>query len=304
MVTDTPTPTPTKPTTVTDTPTPTPTRIEEHENDLGDAPDSTNHSGSLMTAYPIGGPPGVVALFSTVHDVGIGALGPRHIQPRMGPWLGERVTLEEFADMGFDEDPLNNIGPNVDRPDRDGADDGLLFPLHLPDCELTSFSFQVTFPLGAPEMDYYFNAWFDWDRSGRWGEVHNCPAAPAAEWAVQNQLIPPLGPGTYVFSSQLFRPRNPNPDEPLWLRLTLSEQPSTSKHGMGLITGFRLGETEDYYLTKPHETPTVTPTRTTETPTPTPTSTRQPGGGYVIFLPLIMIDYPIVPPLPLVLRLW
>jgi hypothetical protein len=229
-----------------------------------------------MTAYPIGGPPGVVANFPTV--LGAGYDGPVHWQPHHGPWLGLAVTAEENADQGFDEDGVPNIDPFLDSPDQDGGDDGLPVRVSLPDCESTSLIFVVTYPDGAPEQDYRFNVWIDYDRNGRWGEVHDCGGYAAREWAVQNQLLPWQPPGTYIFTSRRFLPKNPNPDAPLWLRMTLSDAEAPNEFGGGVLGGYQLGETEDHYISG-------------SGPWPTPTPTRPPGGGYRIYLPLILNGY-------------
>jgi len=277
--------------------------------DLGDAPARVNHAGQPMTAYPIGGPPGVSAQFPTVYDPALAALGPIHWLPRGGARLGERVTRERNADLGPDEDGVLNLAPTDDAPDRDAADDGLQLPVQLPHCTQASFKFTVTFPAGGPQA-YFLNAWFDWDRNGRWsGPSFECLQGPSPlEWAVRNMVIVrPAGAGAYLFTSPVFMPWNTDPDSPLWLRLTLSDRPATQEDGSGPLAGYEYGETEDYYLGRRPVTPTptatgtmtATPTRTatpttTRTATPTPTATvtatptRQPGCAHCVYLPLIV----------------
>jgi hypothetical protein len=221
-----------------------------------------------MTAYPSGGPPGIAANFPTVH--GQGFAGPIHWLPRQGPWLGLWVTEEENADQGFDEDPENNIDPLLDLPDQDGADDGLPVPVSLPHCETTPLIFMVTYPDNAPEQDYNFNVWIDYDRNGSWGEVHDCGQYVAREWAVQNQVLQWQPAGTYIFASDQFLPWNPNPDAPVWLRMTLSEAEAPDEYGNGVWGGYQMGETEDHYL---EGTGPWTPT------------------GYRIYLPLILNEH-------------
>jgi len=276
--TATPTPTPSPTPTVTGTPptptpTPTPTATPSHTpaHDLGDAPASDNNLAAPgqpmpMTAYPSGGPAGIAANFPTV--LGTGFDGPVHWRPREGPWLGLWVTEEENADQGFDEDGVPNIDPLLDLPDQDGGDDGLPMPVSLPDCAATSITFLVTFPDGAPVKDYRFNVWIDYDRNGRWGEVHDCAGYPAREWAVENQLLPWQSEGTYILTSDKFLPKNPNPDEPLWLRMTLSDAEAPNEFGAGVIGGYGMGETEDHYLTY-----------------------SGPAPGYRIYLPLVLNEY-------------
>jgi len=221
---------------------------EEPHSDFGDAPCEINHAGVGMTAYPAGGPAGVGANFPTVYDPQIGALGPIHHLAQAGAWLGEAVTAERNADLPPDADGPTNIDPPADAPDRDGADDGLQLPLALPNCQPTTFTFQVTFPPGGPQIDYFLNAWFDWNRNGQWGEELDCGKAMAKEWAVQNMPIPYHTPGTYSFTTPVFLPWQPDSDGPQWLRLTLSEQRSSHPDASGPVDGYEFGETEDYYL--------------------------------------------------------
>ena len=100
--------------------------------DLGDAPDSTNSwDVPPMTAYPPGGPPGVEANFPTVYRAGSPPYGPIHWEP-LSAYLGGGVTREGEADIGDDDDVINNIIPPTDLPDLDEFDDGVIFPLFLP----------------------------------------------------------------------------------------------------------------------------------------------------------------------------
>ena len=80
--------------------------------DLGDAPDSTNHSPAApMTAYP--GP--VRRKYPTVYDPATGApSGPLHRAPRADAWLGPRVSGERDADLlpgpGSGDQPASRCG--------------------------------------------------------------------------------------------------------------------------------------------------------------------------------------------------
>ncbi len=215
--------------------------------DLGDAPDSTNTVGPAMTVYPIGGPSGTVADFPTVFATGSPPYGPRHHDATARYWLGQAVSIEREADTGFDADGVNNLVPELDRPDLDKADDGVNPNPVLPHCQRTQLDFTVTVPPGAPAGQAYVNLWFDWDRSGRWGELSDCPGATANEWAVPNQVIALPGPGTYRFQTRAFYPYNPNPSQCLWWRITLSDSFATNNDGRGPANGYRFGETEDYY---------------------------------------------------------
>ncbi|NOZ71129.1 MAG: DUF11 domain-containing protein [Chloroflexi bacterium] len=252
----------------------TPVFIREQEEpraDLGDAPCEINHAGVGMSAYPAGGPPVIGANYPTVYEPAIGAFGPLHRRAQEGAWLGKAVTVERNADLLPDVDGVTNIDPPGDIPNRDGADDGLQLPLALPRCQPTTFTFQVTFPPGGPQTAYFLNAWFDWNRNGQWGEMLDCGKALAKEWAVQNMPIAYHPPGTYTFTTPAFLPWSPDFNAPLWVRLTLSEQPVYHRDGSGPVAGYEFGETEDYYLPAAEVTPTPTPTpRVTPTSSPTP----------------------------------
>ena len=225
--------------------------------DLGDAPDSSNHSGAVMTAYaPGGGPPGTAANYPTVYDAATGLpVGPKHWQPRSDAWLGPWVTLENDADLMPDEDGLTNLQPPADVPDLDGADDGLLYPVSLPHCQLTVITYTVTVPPGALAVPRFVNVWLDWNRDGDWQDVLRCSDQLAAsEWAVQDQVFA-LGPGVHVLQTPWLLPYNPDPSEPVWMRITLSEQPApvdqavdSGADGRGPRDGYERGETEDYYI--------------------------------------------------------
>ncbi len=280
--------------------------------DLGDAPTSLNHAGAAMTAYVLSGTP-IPAQFPTVYDPGIGALGPMHRQPRAGAWLGDWVTLEQNADQSPDEDGAINIAPPLNWPDRDREDDGVAGLPPLVHCQPAAFVFRVAIPAGAPAQAIYFlNAWFDWDRDGKWGAVADCGVAQTDEWAVQNFALPAgLTPGIHVFTAPAFLPWHPTTRQPLWFRLTLSEQQTDRRDGGGPNGGYAMGETEDYWLPAalvppnptatstptitPSPTPTVTPSPTpTVTPSPTPTFSPTPTPTVIPAIPLYM---------PLILRL-
>ena len=230
--------------------------IEEGSlHELGDAPDSTNTFGALMMAYPPGGPPGVIANFPTVYMAGSPPFGPIHRLPLNVAWLGQGVSRENEADIGPDEDPSNNILPMANTPDRDGFDDGVLFPLVLPRCKPATFQFVVTVA-NVPGGPLYVNAWFDWNRDGDWDDWLPCAMVMTSEWAVQNQPLVFAGPGQYVITTPPFlpwHPAQPLRPGPIWMRITLSEQQwapggGLGDGGSGPPQGYEFGETEDYYF--------------------------------------------------------
>jgi uncharacterized repeat protein (TIGR01451 family) len=227
--------------------------------DLGDAPDSTNHDGAAMTTYP----GHVPANFPTVFDPATGLpQGPIHLQPTQDAWLGPRdapPTGERDADRMPDADGRTNIDPPANKANRDEHDNGVFRDtLTLQHCEPATFRYQVT--IVGPQRERFVNVWFDWNRDGDWEDTLDCPNAPAPEWAVQNQVIT-LGPGTYVLTTTQFLPYNPNPNDPMWMRITLADRPvgpNTAPavnvvqppltDGSGPATGYKYGETEDYLL--------------------------------------------------------
>ena len=96
-----------------------PVTLTVRGSDLGDAPDSTNHAATPMTAYA-----GVPARFPTVVDPAAPPDGPMHLAPR--PFhLGVNVSREANADIGPDADPTNNLLPALDQANLDRHDDGL-----------------------------------------------------------------------------------------------------------------------------------------------------------------------------------
>ncbi len=210
--------------------------------DLGDAPDSTNHYAVGMTAYG-----GVQASFPVVYDMSTGfPQGPRHHAPRQYSWLGDDVSAEADADMLYDEDVITNIDPPADAPDRDGADDGVLFPIHLPQCQMTAMSYRLR---AGGQIDHYSNVWFDYNRNGQWGDQIQCmyqgQPYTVNEWAVQNQMTN-LGAGLHVVSTPQFRSLDVDSD--IWMRISVAEAPAPASDGRGVQFGYETGETEDYLV--------------------------------------------------------
>jgi hypothetical protein len=224
--------------------------------DLGDAPDSTNHAGAAMTAYPPGGPMGVQANFPTVF-LGPAPFGPIHRNPQ-AIFLGAGVSTEFDADLPPDMDGPTNITPPLDQPNQDGFDDGLLL-LGIKPCQPSQFNYIVT--VTNPVVNQMFvNVWFDWNRDGDWDDTLQCSAAtaPAPEWAVQNQPVPIPGIGSFPMTTPQFMTwfSATTPMTDLWMRITISEQPwippmppvLLGYGGSGPQGGYKFGETEDYYL--------------------------------------------------------
>lgn len=242
--------------------------ITPQHRDLGDAPDSSNHPGAAMAAYP-----GVAAAFPTVFDPATGLPpGPAHLDPR--PFhLGRRVSPEAEADAGPDLDPTPNILPNANTPDRDRGDDGVgLYQTGFTHCATTTLPIRVLITPAAVtyfqenEEKGYVNAWLDGNRDGDWADGVQCPGAaqPALEHIIIDQQIDvaALGPGLHTIPA----PTGPAPwpdalaERPSWIRVTLSEIPSNKPlttggvahgDGRGFAAPFAHGETEDYLYLPP-----------------------------------------------------
>ena len=234
------------------------------ESDLGDAPDSTNNSGVAMTAYPKGGPTGVQANYPTVFNdsSGVGPYGPIHLNPLAVAHLGKKTTVEAEADTGTDQDVVNNINPLTNTPDRDGFDDGVIFPVGMPHCRWTTFDYIVK--VINPGTDLWVNVWCDWNRDGDWNDDSNtdpslsCTTGFVSEWAVQNQYLFNLSAGLHQLTTPAFLSWHPQYGaQQIWMRITLSEQPWKGGSGTGTRrpiggsgpqSGYEYGETEDYYF--------------------------------------------------------
>jgi Carboxypeptidase regulatory-like domain/Domain of unknown function DUF11 len=243
-----------------------------HRSDLGDAPDSSNHFGAAMTAYP-----GVPAHFPTVFDPATGLPpGPLHRNPR--PFhLGQRVSLELEADIGPDQDPFHNIVPPANNPDNDRYDDGIRpNTLSFQNCRPSTFQASVfihpRFQAAALQQgltQVYLNVWVDGRRDGDWDDMAHCPpvadqpGGPALEHIVIDQKIDiaALQPGVNILPVVTGRVLWPDDlkDRPAWLRVTLSDRPSNKTmqvgdirygDGRGYADSFRTGETEDYLINR------------------------------------------------------
>ena len=241
-----------------------PVQLKARPNDLGDAPDSSNHAGANMAAYP-----GVQALFPTVFDAATGLPeGPLHRYPR--PFhLGQRVSREAEADLGPDQDGVNNLLPAANDPDNDRFDDGTNLGLwNLAHCQPTNLPVQVA--IGPQAVNYfqklgtpgYLNIWIDSNRNGEWKDGAQCPGVDGAKPAVEHIVIDfpinvvGLGVGFHLLNVPTgLVPWNIT-DQPAWVRMTLSERPANKTltvgtlvygDGRGYAVPFKTGETEDYF---------------------------------------------------------
>ncbi len=235
-------------------------------NDLGDAPDSSNHAGTGMPAYP-----GVPALFPTVFDAALGVQGPLHRAPRP-LHLGRRASTEVEADLGPDSDPRNNLEPGLPLPNLDRADDGINpNALSLAQCQTSTLQVRVFASAAAiahykatPNDRAHLNVWVDGNRDGDWADASVFPCAGAggelpAEHIVRNRAIDvaSLSPGmnTLLVPTARVVWDAGQASKPAWLRVSLSDAPAplnittgALQHGdgRGIAGGYGLGETEDY----------------------------------------------------------
>lgn len=232
------------------------------EFDLGDAPDSDGVRSRRMTAYS-NGPTGVVdAHFPTLFSDADGRpIGPLHLNPLLVAHLGESVSLEVAADEGPDQDGENNIEPATDQADQDGDDDGVIFPIAMPDCGWASLDYVIN--VIDPNQDLWVNVWMDFNRDGDWDDDTSTDPEMGdgqryvTEWAVQNQLLFGLPAGLNRVSAPAFMAWHPEKGpEAIWMRITLSEIPYrggdnpgvTGNAGSGPAEGYAIGETEDYFF--------------------------------------------------------
>jgi hypothetical protein len=228
--------------------------------DIGDAPTRFNNSGSVMTAYPAGGPPGVVASFpvclGTSSPDGYGMCHAARSPSFLGPVPFPSKSGEADADTLPDIDGLTNIDPSSDTADRDGHDDGVKFPAVLPHCSPVTISVEGFIPVVGGPGPYYVEGWFDWERDGDWNGGSFCGCGDD-EWAIQDWPVTP-DPVTRRFAASIpIVPCHPASEtDPLWVRVTLSPEQFVER-GHPWSAGGRPGdtlclfdgETEDYYLT-------------------------------------------------------
>ena len=234
-------------------------------NDLGDAPDSTNHTpggAGNMLAYPTG----VLGNFPTVFDPATGQpQGPRHSFP--GPLhLGQFVSREAEADVPPDQDPLINIRPVANDPDNDRGDDGPIFASWtFNDCQQTILQTRVAVAQAAVNYfqnlgtQAYLNVWVDSNRDGDWADSVMCGQQAAPEHILIDSPVNvvAMGAGLHVISSQTGLVPWAITDKPAWVRVTLSDRPSNKTlqagnvsygDGRGDAQPFKTGETEDFYF--------------------------------------------------------
>jgi hypothetical protein len=203
--------------------------------DYGDAPDGANARYSIP----------VLGEFPSLKA----SNGPRHRSS--GPSLGPRRDREGDSKQ-VDRDRFDD-GVSLDRLSRCGTSQitVLVDTRRIPQRLLRN-------------NDLYLNSWFDWDRSGTWGEANGCPNVDPLrnnEWAIVNQRISGkafLKQRVRAFS---FRFMGGLHSGEFWFRTTLTlgqKLPidAASRSGGAAAKPFAYGETEDYlYRRSPNEPP-------------------------------------------------
>ncbi|MDZ4217224.1 MAG: GEVED domain-containing protein, partial [Candidatus Gracilibacteria bacterium] len=221
--------------------------------ELGDAPDSRNHSGVTMMAYP-----GVTANFPTVGDpilpVGPNGHGFCHgIGSRLGSLVSNDGYDADGSNVPPDTDGIKNIDPVTNNFDQDesgrssGGDDSLTLTDSWTMCQPATITITgVAFPPAQ-----VVNVWFDWNRDGDWSDdaVPGSAGCSSDEWAVRNLTV---GPGPFTISPTVLPVGGVGE---IWARVTLSDQPVDifdpvyGPLGGQSVGCFADGETEDFLMT-------------------------------------------------------
>jgi hypothetical protein len=193
--------------------------------DYGDAPDGADARYSIAVAGEF---PSLAA-----------SSGPRHLSS--GPSLG----------IGRDKEGDSK------QVDRDRFDDGVSLD-RIRRCKTSQVTVLVdTRRIPARllrKRDLYLNAWFDWDRSGSWGEVNGCPTPKPLlnnEWSIVNQKFSGKSFLKQRVRAYTLRFKGGLHSHEFWTRFTLTlgqKLPINAASRSGGATGkpYAYGETEDY----------------------------------------------------------
>jgi hypothetical protein len=235
--------------------------------DLGDAPDRSNHTGTLYPAYGA-----LAGHFPTVFDPALGVpQGPRHLNLVRNSWLGAGFSGELDADLMPDADLITNLDPGTATPNLDRFDDGVV-PVNpggikLPQCARTQFRYIVTGAAAVVMPNGFVNVWFDWNRDGDWEDRFTCTTSTGAvivvpEWAVQNQPVT-IVPGSVVWATPPFASLHAANIRDIWMRISVADAVAPAglggvPDGSGPGVGYRYGETEDY-IARPNSSGTYDP---------------------------------------------
>ncbi len=238
--------------------------------DLGDAPDNSNNIGVNMLAYPaVGAGAPTDGRFPTVFNPAAGAIqGPAHVRSGMFH-LGMNVSSEREADIGADQDLVNNIDPATNTPNQDAGDDGVRpNAWAFNNCTTDVIPVRVFIhPLAVSYFNdngekAYINVWLDSNRDGDWADSFPACGVPSAEHIVINHGInvTTLGAGVHTINvptTVAVAWPAPFANAPAWARVTLSEREVPTGLSIGGVdygdgrsdgTLYQTGETEDYLV--------------------------------------------------------
>ena len=269
-------------------PEPDPDNCQNLCRDLGDAPDSNNSLGNVMSIHPFG----LVAQAANypTEYTGAAGTGPIHlnagsnVNPGGVPFtaidsalgldvnaagaLVSRVSNERNAFLLPDQDVRKrNIipapNPANGRSNRDGFDNAFISPAGVPllirfaACQPTVLQY-AQYIHGPWSMNSfytgtrYINVWADFNRDGDWADNNLGAACPEfANASVDEWFVRnlPAPNASGVFVLPAqLFPNNPS-NRPFWLRISISETPAPANSvGNGPAVGYKFGETEDHIL--------------------------------------------------------
>jgi hypothetical protein len=269
-------------------PEPDPLPCQDQCRDLGDAPDSNNSLGNIMSIHPFG----LVAQqanFPTEYT-GAAGTGPIHLNagsnlnPNGVPFtaidsaLGldvnaagnffSRVSNERNAFLIPDQDARKrNIIPAPipanGRSNRDGFDNAFISPAGAPlllrfsACQPTVLQY-AQYIHGPWAMNGFYtgtrfiNVWGDFNRDGDWADSNLGAACPEFPNASVDEWFVRNFPAPNASGVFVLPPQlfpNNTSTRPFWLRISISDSPAPANSiGNGPAAGYRFGETEDHLL--------------------------------------------------------
>lgn len=218
--------------------------------DYGDAPDEgpTHYDMMFATSSAVGH-------FPTLYNTTNGRLDPHGVchlktdEEWFGPMDKPPSRETDANDTATDEDTWQNL---INSDLRDNGLPKIVWVIALTQmAPVATFSFYVSVPEGAPDVDRVFNLLIDWDQDGRWKNMGPYGYGAIDEWAVRNQAVRVRPGETKLIESQPF-PWGWNAllgPPCFWVRMTISQvgvpDPSPDGYGWDGSGVFPTGETED-----------------------------------------------------------
>ena len=221
------------------------------EGDYGDAPDEgpTHYSLMFSTSSEVGH-------FPTLYNTTNGRLDPHGVchlktdEEWFGPMDKPPSRETDANDTVTDDDGWQNL---INSDMRDNGLPKIVWVIALTQmAPVATFSFYVSVPEGAPDVDRVFNLLIDWDQDGRWKNMGPYGYGAIDEWAVRNQVVRVRPGETKLIESQPFLWGWHALLDPkcFWVRMTISQvgvpDPSPDGYGWDGSGVFPTGETEDY----------------------------------------------------------